>query len=130
MNTILKYFKDKQKNTPATDMEILDLERRLGTNFPDDYKLFLKQINGFEGTIGESYLRLNRLEEIEECTLDYCSRFYPDKVCIGTNGGGELFVIDKGNENQKYGVVPTIGDMDDYIELGDTLDKFIGRLND
>ena len=39
---------------------------------------------------------------------------------------GELFVIDKGNRNQKYGVVPAIGDKDDYIELGDTFEKIYG----
>lgn len=131
MNSINKYFKDKKDlNTPATDNEIVDLEKRLETNFPYDYKIFLKEINGFEGEIGESYVRLIGVSDIEEYTNDYCSGFYPGKVCIGTNGGGELFVIDKGNENLKYGVVPAIGDPDDYIELGDTFDKFIDRISE
>ena len=131
MDAIEKYFKDgRELNGAATVREITDLEKRLGTNFPDDYKSFLTQINGFEGTIGKSYVRLHGVEEIEECTLSYCSEFYPDKICIGTDGGGELFVIEKTNRNQKYGVVPAIGDTNDYIELGDTLDKFLRRLSD
>lgn len=131
MNSINKYFKDKQELTiPATDKEIIDLEKRLEVNFPDDYKLFLKEVNGFEGEIGESYVRLVGVSDIEEYTTDYCADFYPDKICIGTNGGGELFVIDKRNEKAKYGFLPAIGDMEDYIELGDTFDKFISRLSE
>jgi len=131
MDIIEKYFRGaRELNTPTTDKEISDLEKRLGTKLPDDYKSFLKKLNGFEGTIGQSYVRLNSVEEIENYTRDYCSEFYNDKVCIGTDGAGELFVVGKGDSSQKFGIVPTIGDENDYVELGDTLDKFFGQLND
>jgi len=131
MDIFEKYFRGiKELNASTTDKEISDLEKRLGTKLPDDYKSFLKRLNGFEGTIGQSFVRLNSVEEIEIYTRDYCSEFYTDKVCIGTDGGGELFVVDKGVSNQKFGIVPAIGDENDYVELGDTLDKFFSQLND
>jgi hypothetical protein len=85
-------------------------------------------MNGYEGVVGESYVRLVSTSELEEFTDIYCSEIYPDKICIGTNGGGEVFVIDRTHKKQKYGVVPAIGDESDYIELGDSLDGFLKRL--
>lgn len=131
MNSFEKYFKDGLNSADSTsDKELTDLESRLNTKLPDDYKSFLKKINGFEGFLGQSYVRLVGTNDIVEFTDLYCSEIYPDKICIGTNGGGEVFVIERNDKKQKFGVAPAIGDERDYIELGDTLDKFLGRLYD
>jgi hypothetical protein len=128
MNSFEKYFNDrKESNNPTTDKEIIDLETRLNSKLPDDYKQFLKKINGYEGFLGQSYVRLVSVKELEEFTDIFCSEIYPDKICIGTNGGGEVFMIEKADK-QQYGVAPSIGDERDYIGLGDTIDKFLDRL--
>ena len=131
MDIIEKYFRGARKlSAPTTDKELSDLEKRLGTKLPDDYKSFLKKLNGFEGKIGKSYVRLNSVNEIEKYTHDYCSEYYTDQICIGTDGGGELFVVDRGDSDQRFGIAPAVGDENDYVELGDTLDKFFSQLKD
>ncbi|MBS1506617.1 MAG: SMI1/KNR4 family protein [Bacteroidetes bacterium] len=129
MRTLKEYFGYKQKALESiSDSEVVALEGRLKSALPDDYKDFLKKVNRFEGFVGNSYVRFAGVNEVDEFTRMYCAEFYPGKICIGTNGAGELFVLERTGEKNKYGVVPTIGDESDYIALGDTLEQFLERV--
>ena len=86
---------------------------------PNDYIEFMKKHNGGQGDIGETWLILYRLEELQEINDDYeIEVFLPDHIIIGSNGGGELYGIDnKGN----YFNVPVLIDEDDVAVLAHQL---------
>jgi len=124
-----EYFGEMRRTDALIcDEEISALELRLKTKFPDDFRLFLKRVDGYEGFVGKSYVHLAGVNDMEELTDAYCSESYPDKICIGSDGGGEVFVLDRSGSNQRFGVVPAIGEENDYIELGDTFSRFLDRL--
>jgi len=132
---IKKYFHDTANNTngfnlPATDQQILDLENQLSTILPSDYKDFLKFTNGFVGTVNEFSVEFDPVETIYQNTQSSCADFFPWAICIGTNGGGEMFVIDKRQTPYQFGLLPNIADENDFLPLGDTFEKFIQRLYD
>ena len=83
---------------------------------PNDYIELMKKHNGGEGDIGETWLILYPLEELQEINDDYeIEEILPGHIIIGSNGGGELYGIDnKGN----YFNVPVPIDEDDVALLG------------
>jgi hypothetical protein len=132
---IKKYFLDQadnanQLNPPATDQQIADLEKQLKIVLPADYKDFLKVSNGFAGTVNNFVVDIDPVDKIYESTNVTCSKFFPWAVYIGTNGGGEMFVIDKRQTPYRFGLLPLIADEADFIPLGETFEMLIRRLND
>jgi len=128
-----KYFHDtadnvNEFNSPATDVQILQLENQLQIILPNDYKDFLKQTNGFEGLVNEFVVDFDSTDKIYQSTQDTCAQFFPWAVFIGTNGNLEMFVIDKRQTPFQFGLLPYIADDNDFIPLGDTFEKFIQRL--
>ena len=67
MDLVENYF---QKYTilqePVTQKELLELEIKIGITFPKDLKEFLIKRNGIQGFVGESYLRICAVNEIED----------------------------------------------------------------
>lgn len=94
---------------------------------PKDYVEFMKKHNGGEGDIGETWLILYPLEELQEINDDYeIEQFLPNHIIIGSNGGGELYGIDgKGN----YFNVPVLIDEDDVALLGTDIEFLPDRIN-
>ena len=132
---IKKYFHDtvdrkNEFNFPATSEQIENLENQLKIEFPNDYKEFLKFTNGFEGSVNEFFVRFEPVELIYQSTQDICAEFFQWAIYIGTNGSGEMFVIDKRQTPYQFGLLPFIADDNDFIPLGDTFEKFIERLYD
>ena len=61
---------------------------------PNDYIELMKKHNGGEGDIGETWLILYPLEELQEINDDYeIEEILPGHIIIGSNGG-ELYWID------------------------------------
>ena len=73
---------------PATDEQIVDVEKRLGLILPDDYKTFLKLCNGFHAPNGvePSFLSTDK--------IDYLEKLDPDLTRIWTETGN----METGNE--------------------------------
>lgn len=94
---------------------------------PKDYVAFVKIHNGGEGDIGETWLILYPLEELQEINDDYeIEEFLPGHIIIGSNGGGELYGIDnKGN----YFNVPALIDEEDISLLGTDMEFLPDRIN-
>ena len=94
---------------------------------PNDYIEFMKRHNGGQGDIGETWLILYRLEELQEINDDYeIEVFLPGHIIIGSNGGGELYGIDnKGN----YFNVPVLIDEDDVAVLGTEIELLPDKIN-
>ena len=130
---ISKYFHDNGENrnefkSPATDEQISELENLLQISLPSDYKEFLKITNGFAGLINEYVAEFDSAENVYKNTETTCRMFFPWAVYIGTNGCGEMFVIDKRQTPYQFGLLPNIAYENDFIPLGDTFEKFIQRL--
>ena len=79
-----------------------------------DYIEFMKKHNGGEGDIGETWLILYPLEELQEINDAYeIEEFLPGHIIIGSNGGGELYGID--NTGYFFNVQVLIEE--DYVAL-------------
>ncbi len=132
MSFIEKYFINEEGegfNPPATAQQIAALENELGLVLPQDYKTFLLTMNGYEGVIGESYVVFEPVERIVECTKESSTQFFPWTIYIGGNGGLEMFVMDTRTTPFSFGLLPSIGDENDFIPSG-TFKQFLSRLKD
>ena len=135
---IKKYFSDAPTTTnyvdknafyaPADLETISKVEQMLSIKFPSDYISFLLASNGFEGNLGQSYSRFIQLEQIQEYTKMYGGKFFPWIVFIGSDGGNEMYVLDKRGEKLQFGILPYVGDEDDFIPLGETFEEFVRHL--
>ena len=95
---------------------------------PMSYVEFMRTHNGGEGDIGETWLVLYPLDELQDLNEDYeIEQFLPGHIIIGSNGGGELYGIDnKGN----YFNVPMIMDEKDITFLGTDIELLPDRINE
>ncbi len=94
---------------------------------PKQYLEFMKKHNGGQGDIGETWLELFTLENLQEINDDYCIEdFLPDHIIIGSNGNGELYGIDS---DGVYFNVPAIMDEDDVTVLGDDINLLPDKIN-
>lgn len=130
---ILKYFHDigdnhNEFNGPATEEQIDKLQMQLGVALPNDYKDFLLFSNGFEGEVGQFVVIFEEVDRIYDTTQITCADFFPWAIFIGSNGSGEMFVIDTRKMPYQFGLLPYISSENDFLPLGDTFEKFIQRL--
>ncbi|WP_455616675.1 SMI1/KNR4 family protein [Eisenbergiella sp.] len=94
---------------------------------PKQYLEFMKTHNGGKGDIGETWLELFSLEELQEINDDYCIEdFLPDHIIIGSNGNGELYGIDS---EGMYFNVPAIMEEDEVIVLGGDINLLPDKIN-
>ena len=112
-------------NEPYTGKEI---EKINDVILPLQSINFMKKHNGGEGDIGETWLILFRIEDLQEINDDYCiEEFLPGHIIIGTNGGGELYGIDiKGN----YFNVPEIIEEEYISVLGNDINELPEKINE
>ena len=135
---IKKYFSDRfqpddhakeDKFFPPADISsIRQAEKDLSIKFPQDYIDFLLFTNGYEGKFGQSYSVFIQVEKIKNYTEDYGEKFFPWIIFIGTDGGNEMYVIDKRNDKLKFGLLPYIGDENDFKLLGYSFEEFVTHL--
>ena len=111
-------------NVPYTGENI---EKVNGVALPKKYIEFMREHNGGEGDIGETWLVLYSLEELQEVNDDYeTEEFLPGRIIIGSNGGDELYGIDN---NGNYFNVPMLMDENDIALLGTDIELLPGRIN-
>jgi len=124
METIVKKWEEFEFNTPYSGDFIEKINEVV---LPKDYVEFMKNHNGGEGDVGETWLILYPLEELQEINDDYeIEKFLSGHIIIGSNGGGELYGIDnKGN----YFNVPALIDEDDVSLLGTDMEFLPDRIN-
>ena len=95
---------------------------------PKQYVCFMKKHNGGRGDIGETWLELYPLEELQEITDDYCIEdFLPNHIIIGSNGNGELYRIDNSGN---YFNVPIMMDEEYATVWGNDIDLLPDKIND
>ncbi len=99
-----------------------------GIPLPEQYLAFMKQHNGGEGDLGETWFVLYPLEELQQINDDYeVQKYLPGRVLIGSNGGGEFYGIDsRGN----YFNVPESFEEKYITALGSDLEALPAKIND
>ena len=94
---------------------------------PKDYIEFMKKHNGGEGDIGETWLVLYPLEELQEINDAYeIEEFLSGHIIIGSNGGGELYGIDN---NGNFFNVPALIEEDYVTLLGTDIELLPDKIN-
>ena len=106
------------KQSGATLAAIRDRERELGVRFPDDYVEFMLASNGGEGSVGESYLRIDPIEEMMNDRLqEALDESRAGLIVFGSDGGLEAFAFDPRRGGLRIVMFPSIGiDEEEVIE--------------
>lgn len=121
---IIKSWGAFQFNGPYTGKKI---EKIQDVVLPLPYIKFMKEHNGGEGDIGETWLVLFPLEELQKINDDYETKIFLPGHIIGTNGGGELYGIDaKGN----YYNVPVMMEKEYVSMLGSDIHELPEKINE
>ena len=84
-----------QFDGPAESAVVDGLSARLGVELPKDYTKFLKEHNGGEGFIGDSYIIFFKAEELVDFNREYeVEKYAPGILLFASNGGGEAYGFD------------------------------------
>lgn len=127
---IYDYLQDFERNEPITEATIKKLEAEINFTLPVDYFTYMLDSNGGEGSIGESYLNLWKIEDLKELNEAYgVQDFAPGLLIIGSDGGDTAYCIDTRFENKLFVSVPFIGmDLSEVRECGKNLKEFLEYL--
>jgi len=103
-------FKGFNGNPGATHNAVQAFETSVRRTLPGDYRELLMQCNGGEGFIGDNYLMLWRVEDLNQFNDDYDVESHIDDVLlIGSNGGGEAYGFDMAATPWRVIRVPFVG---------------------
>ncbi|CAN7745613.1 SMI1/KNR4 family protein [Paenibacillus sp. LjRoot56] len=115
----MNYLINGLEMNPPTNMNlVMETESKLGAKFPRDYKEFIVQYNGAVGTVGNMYIHLWAIDELEELNEGYAIREFADGLVIfGSDGGGTAYAFDTRYEETTIVEVPFIGiDLDEITK--------------
>jgi cell wall assembly regulator SMI1 len=118
--------------TISDKTDLLDIEREIGFELPNDYKDFLLGHGGYETQMGEEYIKLWDKDDLLSLNQDY--RIFenlPGTIGIGDNGAGEFIGIEKLDEGELRIVLTPFIDLDKqfHIEIGNSFTDFLSRLD-
>jgi len=119
-----------KKRRPASDEAIRIAERFMRVRLPDEYVGFLRFSDGCEGFVGEEYVRLWSVEELQKRNPTYqIAKNTPGLLVIGSSGGGEAYGFDYRHASLPIVRVPFIGGWSDAQAIADTFTGFLRALN-
>ncbi|MER8621861.1 SMI1/KNR4 family protein, partial [Mesorhizobium sp. M1409] len=99
-----------QLDAPADSAVVDGLSSRLGVALPKDYTNFLKEHNGGEGFIGDSYIIFFKAEELVDFNREYeVEKYAPGILLFASNGGGEAYGFDTEDAAMPIVRIPFIG---------------------
>ena len=128
---ILKKY-DWPTRTTSGNTQLLDIEREIGFELPDDYKDFLLRHGGHETQIGEEYIKLWDKDDLLSLNQDYkIFENLPKTIGIGDNGASEFIGIEKLDGGGLRVVLTPFIDLDkqEHIEIGKSFTDFLLRLD-
>ena len=121
------YLIDFEKNSGIEENHLNSLQ--FPVQLPNDYLDLLKNFNGGNGTVGEEYLILHKVEELIKINKDYKIAEFDNKFfIIGSNGSGELIALDTRKKNPIYVLIPYIFEYDAIIELSNNVEGLFQRI--
>jgi len=114
----------------ATDDQIEQAKSSLPEFLPSEYVQFLKNMNGGEGFIGETYSVLWDVSKIESLNLSYQThQWAPGLLLFGSDGGGEAFGFDTRKPNWPIVRIPFVGmDWKEARPIGNSFKEFLENL--
>lgn len=96
-------------------------------DLPRQYVEFMKEHNGGEGDIDETWFILYPIDKLQEMNDLYeISDVLPGHIIIGTNGGGEFYGIDS---DGYYFNVSSMFDEEDIILFSNDIDELPDEIN-
>jgi hypothetical protein len=105
-----KFFSGWQLECGASDLIIKSSISSISVQLPEDYLTFIKVFNGGEGFIGDGYLILWQVEQIEIFNKEYeVQEYAPGLILFGSSGGGEGYGFDARDISMPIVEVPFIG---------------------
>lgn len=100
----------------------------MGISFPQQYKEFMLFSNGAVGEVGDSYLTIWEIEDVEEFYEDCCKDNLDNIVLFGSDGAKMGYGFDK-NKNECIVSVLLDSLEIDYVEFcANTFHEFIEYL--
>ncbi|MDT3404808.1 SMI1/KNR4 family protein [Mucilaginibacter terrae] len=129
MNQILNKHNWPRRQSPTTSID--DIESLVGFKLPDDYKSFLLHHSGYEGFIGQEFLRLWDADEIVINNNEYgITQQLSHTLGIGSNGASEFIALVKYDDGFDVVLSPLI-DLDEeyHITIGSSFTNFLERLD-
>jgi cell wall assembly regulator SMI1 len=126
------HLTEGQLDGPAEISTVDGLSIRLGVALPESYIEFLKQHDGGEGFIGDSYIIFWKAEELIDFNREYEVETYaPGIFLFASNGGGEGYGFDMEDPAKPVVRVPFIGmDRQYAISVASDLPDLFARLAD
>lgn len=115
----------------ATNEQIASAEQVLGIRFPEDFREFVKERNGGEGLIGQTYVVLWHIQELGQKNRAYDPDVWaPGLLLFGTDGGNEGFGFDTREEVLPIIQIPLVGmSWGEARPLGDTFHDFLRNVS-
>src|SRR5438045_159769 len=102
---------------PATEPEISGALKACSSALPQDYVEIMRQTNGGEGFVGESYFRLYPIQKLAQLNQAYgVNEFAPGLIIFGSNSGGEAFAFDTRTTAMLVVQIPFIPMLFQYAE--------------
>ena len=118
--------------TTSDKTDLVDIEKEIGFDLPDDYKDFLLRHGGHETRIGEEYIKLWDKDDLLSLNQDYkIFENLSGTIGIGDNGAGEFIGIEKLVDGGLRIVLTPFIDLDKqyHIEVGQSFTDFLSRLD-
>jgi hypothetical protein len=117
-------------NPPTNRSAISKFEFESRVKLPDDFALFLQQMNGGDGFIGDAYVILWPVQELLEKNQAYeVADSAPGLLLFGSDGGGEAFAFDTRSLEMPIVAVPFIGmEMEAALPIAPNFNSFLEAL--
>jgi SMI1 / KNR4 family (SUKH-1) len=117
-------------NPPADAASLQRFQTEAGFRLPEEYAKFLRERDGGEGFIGDTYLILWRVSELVGFNKDYqVAEYAPGLFLFGTDGGGEAFAFDIRSEAKPIVSVPFVGmDLKSIRAVAPNFESFVDKL--
>lgn len=96
VNGVVGYTPTEGCFDPPAEAAVVDgLSASFGVKLPKDYTDFLREHNGGEGFIGDSYIIFFKAEELVDFNREYeVEKYAPGILLFASNGGGEAYGFD------------------------------------
>lgn len=107
----MRYILTEGQFDPPAEPAVVDgLSARLGVELPKGYTDFLREHNGGEGFVHESYVVFFKAEELADFNREYeVEKYAPGILLFGSNGGGEGYGFDTEDPAMPIVRIPFIG---------------------
>jgi hypothetical protein len=131
MNPHIKSLTAKlQKNIGAPEETISMFQTAFGKKVPEDYIEFMRETNGAEGTVGDSYIQIWPVENILSLNKEYRSdEFTPGLLIFASDGGDTAYAFDARSTEVNIAEFPFVSiDSEDIRKRANNFTEFLEYL--